>query len=392
MQPVRFHRPGGKPAGPTMAAVGLLAMLLSACASGSSSSGGTSLSGTVKVGSPISLTGVAAFAGSAIQQGMQVATDEVNSTKFLGGATLQVTYGDIGSTPQQAVTVARQMIEQDQVNGLVGINLSGQAQSVSAVAQSAKTVLILTEAGAPGVSSTGDYITQSNLQAFTYADKIGQALKKLNVATTEILYAQDNVTIATLVHTYTDQIFPKYGVKATLKAYVGSDTDLSAGVTQGMAANVDAVGCLFVGAQGTTCLSQARSAGFKGQLWGQSGFDGGVAVNAGAVAEGLIFNTCWSPDFTYPESKKLVQLYQAKFPGKSPSCFQAEGYDGVWMLARAIKEGNGTSREAIHQGLLKILARGMNGALGPMTWDKDRLLHAPGAVVQIKSGKQVLFQ
>jgi len=48
------------------------------------------------------LTGVAAFAGSAIQQGMQVATDEVNSTKFLGGATLQVTYGDIGSTPQQA--------------------------------------------------------------------------------------------------------------------------------------------------------------------------------------------------------------------------------------------------------------------------------------------------
>src|ERR1700687_2797890 len=307
----QFDRACGNQARPILAVVGLLAMLLSACG-GSSSGSGTTLSGTVKVGSPLSLTGVAAFAGSAIQQGMQVAIDEVNSTKFLGGATLQVNYADIGSTPQQAVTVSRQMIEQDQVAALVGINLSGQAQSVSAVAQSAKTVLILPEAGAPGVSSTGDYITQTNLQGFTYADKVGQALKKLNVATTEILYAQDNVTIGTLVHTYTDMIFPKYGIKATLKAYLGSDTDLSAGITQGMAAKVDGIGCLFVGAQGTTWLSQARNPGFKGQLWGQAGFDGGTAVQAGAVAGGLIFTAAWSSDFTYPESKKFLQLYKAK--------------------------------------------------------------------------------
>jgi branched-chain amino acid transport system substrate-binding protein len=386
-------RSGASRRGPAsvLAASVLLVALVSGCGNAASTNSGSSLSGTVKVGSPLSLTGVAAFAGIGIQQGMQVATDEVNSTKFLGKAQLAVNYGDVGATPQLAVTVTRQMIEGDQVNALVGLNLSGQAQSASAVAQAGKTVLILPEAGAPGVSSTGDYITQTNLQAFTYADKMGQALKQLNVTTTELLYAQDNVTIATLVHTYTDQIFPKYGIKGSLKAYTNSDTDMSAGITQGLAAKVDAVGCLFVGAQGTTCLSQARTAGFKGQLWGQSGFDGGTALNAGSVAEGLVFNTCWSADFTYPESKKLVQLFQAKFPGKTPSCFQAEGYDGVWLLARAIKAGNGTSREQIHQGLLKVLAQGMNGALGPMTWDKDRLLHAPGAVVQVKSGKQVLF-
>src|SRR5258708_4745782 len=247
MEPERLNRTCGKHSWSILVAVVLFAMLASPFG-GSPSGEGSTLSGTVKVGSPVSLTGVAAFAGTAIQQGMQVATDEVNSTKFLGGARLQVNYADVGASPQQAVTVARQMIEQDQVNALVGINLSGQAQSVSAVAQSARTVLILPEAGAPGVSSTGDYITQTNLQGFTYADKVGQALKKLNVATTEILYAQDNVTIATLVHTYTDLIFPKYGIKATLKAYLGSDTDLSAGITQGMAAKVDGIGCLFVGA------------------------------------------------------------------------------------------------------------------------------------------------
>ena len=57
----------------------------------------------------------------------------------------------------------------------------------------------------------------------------------------------------------------------------------------------------------------------------------------------------------------------------------------------AIKAGNGTTRAAIHTGMLKILAQGMNGALGPMTWDKDRMLHAPGTIIQIKNGQPTIF-
>jgi branched-chain amino acid transport system substrate-binding protein len=369
---------------------GIFGLLLSACG-GSATPTETTLSGTVNIGAPLSLTGVGAFSGTLDQEGMQVAADEINSTKFLGGITLKVNYIDIDTTPQIAVTVARQLIERDQVDALVGVTLSGQGPGVAAVAQSAKTPLIVVEGGAPGVASTGDYVTQTNLQQWAYADKMGQALKKLNVGTTEVLYAQDNPTISTLLHTLTDQVFPKYGIKATVKAYVGTDTDISAGITQGLAANVDAIGCLFVGAQGTTCLSQSRNAGFKGQLWGQAGFDSGTAVKAGAVAEGMIFTAAWSPEFTYPPSKKLVQLYAAKFPGKTPYGPHAQAYDAMWLLARAIKAGNGTSREAIHTGLLKVLAQGMNGALGPMTWDKDRVIYASGAVIQIKNGQPVLL-
>jgi branched-chain amino acid transport system substrate-binding protein len=375
---------------PIAAVIVLAAILLSACA-GSNSPTADSLTGTVNIGAPLSLTGVAAFSGTLDQEGMQVATDEINNTRFLGATILKVNYIDIDTTPQIAVTVVRQMIERDQVDAIVGVTLSGQGPGVAAVAQSAKTPLIVVEGGAPGVSSTGDYVAQTNLQQWAYADKMGQALKKLNVATTEVLYAQDNATITTLLHTLTDQVFPKYGIKATLKAYVASDTDISAGITQGLAANVDAIGCLFVGAQGTTCLSQSRNAGFKGQLWGQAGFDSGTAVKAGAVAEGMIFTAAWSPEFPYPVSKKLVQLYQTKFPGKIPYGPHAQAYDAMWLLARAIKAGNGTSREAIHAGMLKVLAQGMNGALGPMTWDKDRVVHASGAVIQIKNGQPALL-
>lgn len=349
------------------------------------------LSGVIKVGSPQSLTGPAAFAGTKIKQGMELATEEINSTKFLGNATISVSYVDVGATPQQAATVTRQMIEQDQVNALVGVVLGSQTPGVAAIAQSGKTPLILTGGAAPGVTATGDYITSASPQQFPYVDKMGQALKNLKVASTQVLYAQDNPTILAQVHTYTDFVFPKYGIKASLKAYLGTDTDLSAGIAQAIADKVDAIACLFVGAQGTTCLSQARSAGFKGQLWGQAGFGGGTAIQAGPVAEGLIYTAGWSQDFTYPESKKLVQLFQAKFPTESMSEFQAAGYDGLWLLAKAIKAGNGISREAIHTGLLKTIAQSQALAIGPATWDKDRNIIAVGAIIQIKNGKETLF-
>ena len=389
-----------------MATLVTCGILLSACGVGTTPPGGGSpsaavpsaavpsaaaLSGVVKVGSPQSLTGPAAFAGTKIRQGMELATEEINSTKFLGGATISVNYVDVGATPQLSTTVTRQMIEQDQVNALVGLVLGGQTPGGAAVAQNGKTPLILTGGAAPGVTATGDYVTSASPQQFPYVDKMGQALKNLKVGSTQVLYAQDNPTILAQVHTYTDFVFPKYGIKAGLKAYLGTDTDLSAGIAQGMADKVDAIACLFVGAQGTTCLSQARDAGFKGQLWGQAGFGGGTAIQAGPVAEGLIFTAGWSQDFTYPESKKLVQLFQAKFPGEPMSEFQAAGYDGLWLLARAIKAGNGTSREAIHAGLLKVLAQGMAAAIGPVVWDKDRNIIAVGAIIQIKSGKETLF-
>jgi len=54
-------------------------------------------------------------------EGMQLALDEVNSSKFLDSATLHLNYIDVAATPQQAVTVARQMIEQDQVKAMAGL-------------------------------------------------------------------------------------------------------------------------------------------------------------------------------------------------------------------------------------------------------------------------------
>jgi len=134
-------------------------------------------------------------------------------------------------------------------------------------------------------------------------------------------------------------------------------------------------------------MKQLRDGGFTGQIWGQAGMAGGVALGAGAPAEGVIFTTNFHATQAFPSSQKFVAAFKAKF-NKDPSQFEAEGYDGVWMVARAIKEAGCIDRECIQRGLLALEGKGFDAAHGPVTF-KNRDMQAPGAIVEIKGGKEV---
>jgi branched-chain amino acid transport system substrate-binding protein len=112
----------------------------------------------ISVGTPESLTGNAAFAGTQILEGTPIAAEEVNSSKFLDNATLKLYSVDLATGPQNAITVLRQLIEQQQVAAVVGFVSSGQTPAAAPIAQSARVALIVTGGAVPGVTSTGDYI------------------------------------------------------------------------------------------------------------------------------------------------------------------------------------------------------------------------------------------
>jgi branched-chain amino acid transport system substrate-binding protein len=360
------------------------------------SSTGSSQSGKLLIGSPLALTGPAAFAGLEIQKGMQVATDEINSTGFLGQTKVDVKYADGGSTAQQTVLVTRQLIEQDHVNALVGNVYSSTGPPVAAVAQAGKTPLILTEGGSVGVSATGDYITQTNLSEIKYISVVAQVMKSLGVKKVGLIYALDSPNAVIITNSFKDQVLPAAGISVvTVKGYLNADTNMTAGITQAMAAGADAIHCDMTGAAGITCITQTRSAGFKGYIFGGAGLAGGTVLKAGPAAEGVMFTTNFDAAMPFPKTKTFVDLFKAKF-NANPSGFAAEGYDAVWLVAQAVKISNSTSRDGIKAGLATVEAAGYDGVMGHETWNNgpggDRMMIAPGCVDQIKNGAQVLVQ
>ena len=75
------------------------------------------VAGTIKIDAPLSLTGVAAFAGIAEKEGMDYAIEEINSSRFLGDAKLAANYVDVALATDQAVTAVRGLLRGDGGSG-----------------------------------------------------------------------------------------------------------------------------------------------------------------------------------------------------------------------------------------------------------------------------------
>ena len=79
--------------------------------SDSSSNAAGGKSGTVTVGFVLDKTGPAGFTGVEGQKGIDLAVEQANAAKALGGATLAVDVKDGGSDPKQAASLMTGMVK-----------------------------------------------------------------------------------------------------------------------------------------------------------------------------------------------------------------------------------------------------------------------------------------
>ena len=123
---------------PTMVAAGLLAgsLMLSACGAGGREDGSGSGSGsgsgdsagdttgvtdsTIKIGTHMPLTGVAAPGYSEINTGSRAYFDFVNESGGINGRTIEYLVEDDAYNPTNTTNVVRQFVQQDQVFGIMG--------------------------------------------------------------------------------------------------------------------------------------------------------------------------------------------------------------------------------------------------------------------------------
>jgi branched-chain amino acid transport system substrate-binding protein len=327
---------------------------------------------------------------------MELAVDQVNSSHYLGNARLLVKYKDTDTSTQEAVNVTREMI--GNVAAIAGFTFGNQAAPAAAIAQASRTPMIITLGSDYGITAkAGSYVTTTDGTPLLFSQKIVTALKARGVTKTAFVYDSDEGAAAALDAALKAQ-FPKAGISWVDVPYTSSDSNFEAGISKALAAHVNAIGCDLVGATSITCLSEARAAGFKGVMWGADNFAGGPAEAAGHLANGLLFMTTFSYALPYSAAKTYIAQYKAKF-GQAPGGFDVDGYDAIWLIARAIKAEGGTSSAAIQAGITKVEQSGFSSPEGPLTWctsvtsqcpaEAARMVISPGAIIEMKNGKEV---
>lgn len=136
---------------------------------------------TIKVGLLTDSSGALAIYGPMLERGFQLGLDYAKEKGLLTGCDIQVIIKDTASKPDVGTQAARDLIEQENVDLLVGAPNSGVTLAIAEIAKNNKKILIAQPAASPDLTGKAfnPYVFRTSRTSVQDALTMGAALTKL---------------------------------------------------------------------------------------------------------------------------------------------------------------------------------------------------------------------
>jgi len=322
----------------------------------------------VKIGMVAPLTGPAASYGTDILNGLLLAVDDLNAKGGIAGRKVVLEQGDDRGSPQDGANVTQKFASDEKVVALIGGATSTATFGAVPVAQKAKIPFFITLASHPDLTKEGAYIFRNS----TTQEAEGPALAKL----ISVCLAAKNVGVMNLNNDWAIEMtnqFKKALAKTPIKITIeesynpGDNIDYASKLAKVKSTNPDMI---WFGSQYNDLaliLKQAQQMNLGSiPLVGSAGdHTTGLLKVAGSAANNLYLHTLFFEESTDPTVKGFIDAFKKRF-NASPNLFSAQAYEGLLMLADAIKVGNFT-RDGTREALTKI--QNFPGVTGKLSID-----------------------
>ena len=194
----------------------------------------------IKVGALLAVTGPASLLGAPEARTLEMRVQELNAKGGVGGRPVQLVLKDTGSSPEKAVSFARQLIEEEKVFAIIGPSTSGESMAVKAICEEGKTLLLSAAAAEAIVNPTLPHVFKVAPKDSFAVEVIFQRMKKMGI--TRIGLLSSNTGFGKGGKEQVEKLAPQYGITlAVNEVYDKSATDLTAEVTKLKGAGVQAV-------------------------------------------------------------------------------------------------------------------------------------------------------
>ncbi|HWV52759.1 ABC transporter substrate-binding protein [Pseudorhodoplanes sp.] len=311
----------------------------------------------IKVGLLAPLTGVVASGGREMVEGTQFYFDSIGSE--IAGRKVELIVEDDASNPDTALQKARRLVEQANVDFLIGNLLANTGLAVANYVKGNGTPYFIPIIAADDLTQRQrikNVVRVAGYSASAFTHPLGDwALK------------QGYKRIATISQDYTfgheqcgglAQVFTEGGGEIVQQFWHPLNTaDFSPYLGQLANMKVDAVFAMETGADATRFIQQFASFGLKGKipvLGAMNATDQSVIRTLGDECEGIVSPAHFAEGSTVPVTKKFVDDYTAKFQ-KIPSLYGFSMFSGAMWVSEAIKSMGGKipSKEALVDTVLK---------------------------------------
>jgi len=371
----------------------LMVFTFTACGSnggGSEESGDTPV---LKIGSTGPLTGPASIYGVAVNQGAQIAVEEINAQEK--DFQIEFKMEDDEADGEKSVN-AYNSLKDWGIQMLMGSVTTGSCITVSAEANADRVFLMTPSASSADVTAGKDNafqicFTDPN-QGIKAADNIAKDFADKKVG---VIYNNSDAYSTGIFNAFKAEM-EKKGMKIVAAETYPDDTnaDFSAQLTSCKSAGADLILLPIYYTPASVILKQAKDMNYDATFFGVDGMDGILDMEGfdKALAEGVYLQTPINPWSDEENVKSFVEKYQSQY-NELPNQFAADGYDGIYVLYNAFKEAGlkpDQSNEEICDAMIKTVTGGFSydGLTGAgMTWNEKGEVNKEPAVCVIKNAQ-----
>ena len=341
----------------------------------------------IKIGVFEPMTGANAAGGQLEVEGVKLA-NKLYPTVL--GKKVELVYADNKSDKVEAASAASNLIQQENVNAIIGSWGSGNSMGAGDVVMESKVPAVGASCTNPLVTVGNDYYFRvCFIDPFQGSVMAKYAAEKLNAKKVAILQDVSSDYSVGLCKFFTDTFVKITGDKDAIIAkskYNTGDQDFSAQLTNIKGSNPDVIFAPGNFTESALIIKQARQLGITTPIIGTDTWETPEFVDIGQDAvEGSVFSTFFATETPITEeSKVFLDAYRAEY-NKEPSAVTALSYDAYLVILDAIERANSTDPVKIRDEIAKT--KNFPGAAGVITIDENNNAVKDAVLKVVKDGK-----
>lgn len=351
----------------TLARIGSNLFLMFAAITGSAIS---SRAAEIPIGISMPLTGAFAASGTYVLNGAKIAVEEINAEGGILGSPLKLMVEDNKSNPTESAAVTEKLITGDKVPVMMGAWGSTLTLAAMPVIMQYRVPLLVETSGANKITENSNpYIFRISAPAYLEAQGLQKRLGSFNIKKADFLIINNDWGRSTASDF--SKMFKDNDIQVGLTELMDqSAQDMSAQLSKIKASDSDTLIVTTAVGQLTLVLKQIKALSIDKKVitTGGSQNPDQLIEQAGMAADNsihLVFFAPWAVEATaYPEkSKTFIDAWTRK--GFSPAGLTESfrGYDGIQVIAAAIRRAGKADPEAIRDAMWAVNVPALNGGV-----------------------------
>lgn len=344
-------------------------------------------SNVIKIGVFEPMTGANAAGGDLEVEGVKLA-NKLYPT--VNGKKVELVFADNKSDKVEAANAASNLVEQQNVNAIIGSWGSGNSMAAGDVIKDAQIPAVGASCTNPLVTAGNDYYFRvcfiDPFQGTVMAKYAANKLKIKKVALLQEVSSDYSVGICKFFSDAFKKLTKNENAIITKENYNTGDQDFTAQLTTIKSKNPDAIFAPGNFTEGALIIKQARQLGIKVPIIGGDTWETPEFIDIGKDAvEGTVFSTFFATEKPITEeSKKFLDAYRKQYK-KEPAAVTALSYDAYLVVLDAIKRANSTDPVKIRNEIAKT--KNFPGAAGVITIDENNNAVKDAVLKVVKNGK-----